>query len=145
MSRGIDNIKGNVQSPSARAWSRRSRRFTPNHWMQLIQSLSPRSLRVKVACLVWWEYFSNQVKSGREHDDTFDFCLTRWGGMEYEDIKADEPTADDLKIALVNIGYPDETAEGVCMASRRWEKKEASYDTNKTRRYHSTAGADAYR
>jgi len=74
------------------------RKRTPEQWVELLEQIKDKTLKNKVGCLVWWDYFAQRTtKNAVPHFDVY-----RNG---YEAGVNNQPDDDDLIKALDVIGY----------------------------------------
>lgn len=74
---------------------------TPIEWRKRIDQIANRTLRIQIACIVWWDYFGHRLTSHRwpELDDLID----AWHPSHNVSIKA-------LRDGLIKVGYPRDLA-----------------------------------
>lgn len=95
-------------SPEQRLWQRVSKQRTPEEWTALIDAIPCVRTRVKVACIVWWDFFG-----GRETDNAWPHLshyVRAWNPNLPEDIPL-------IVKELIQLGYP------VDAANRRMRKR----------------------
>ncbi len=90
----------------------------PGEWNAVVDSIPDFALRVRVARIIWWDYFASK-RDGNTHLD------------KYIDIR-DEPAPvdrDTMIAALVTVGYHPETARTRVSCKEYWQpKREMRYD-----------------
>lgn len=71
--------------------------ITPEEWFSRISKIEDQKVRVKVASIVWWDFFANQPADQRwPHLDEFIYKYRFLG----------DPSEDDLYRGLRSVGYP---------------------------------------
>ena len=75
-----------------------------NEWNGLVGAFNDRALQVKVASVVWWDFFSNRniTKRWEELDE---FLVDAFNP------ELPEPSVEALKNGLIAVGYPPALAE----------------------------------
>lgn len=84
------------------------RNRTPEDWMILIKKIENEPLRIRVACLVFWDFYGREQfkENTRSFLPDFGETISAWKPeMEKEISLLDE------ECALVKIGYPKRLAE----------------------------------
>ena len=77
-------------------WNRIAKAVTPEEWKAAVDSVSDPLVRVQVACIVWWDFFSNRK------------ATESWPHLdEYKAMWKVHHNADCNKVrkALFSIGY----------------------------------------
>jgi hypothetical protein len=88
-------------SAEQRLWQRVSKQRTPEEWVSRIDLINPASLRVKVACIVWWDYFGGRETERAWHQ--LDHYVRAWNPNLPEDVSL-------IVKELIQLGYPVEAA-----------------------------------
>jgi hypothetical protein len=78
-------------------WAKEAHVRTPEQWVERVRAVRGQALRIKVACIVWWDWFGQRLVSGRwAHLD--ELVNAYWVGLLVD--------PKDLERALVAVGYP---------------------------------------
>jgi len=73
----------------------------PEQWRSLIASIKSKPYRIQAACIVWWDYFSNNHKL--PHPNFFTPLMQQWDSS----VRLDP---DLLSVTLQSIGYSPASA-----------------------------------
>lgn len=77
---------------------------TCKDWMQRINRIENNRLKVKIICIVWWDYLA---------DLDIDECMEELGKVVKGNNDLKEPTSDEVRMELIRLGY------SLFMAERR--------------------------
>lgn len=75
------------------------RAVKPEVWVKAIESIKSTDLRIRVACIVWWDFFAS-----RPDWHQLDQYLTMWKSNQILDL-------DVVRNALVQVGYSARSAK----------------------------------
>lgn len=74
----------------------------PEQWRKDIAKITPLAVRVRVACVVWWDHFGGRPVSATE----------RWGQLdEWLEMKVSVVADYELAAALAQVGYSPAAAK----------------------------------
>jgi len=90
------------RSVNPNLWFRILKRKHQDHWEQVFASIDNEALRIKVACLVFWDCYWQ--------DDDDDWSIHKQLIGQYKRHMEDEYKEDELIATLHWIGYPLEIA-----------------------------------
>lgn len=94
-------------------WTAAANARQPDIWREAIDGIADMSLRVQVACIVWWDYFGSRPMNNTWPQ--LDDYKAAWKSGTKVDFKK-------VRQALCKIGYPDHIAD------RRGRKVKESSD-----------------
>ncbi len=84
-----------------REWAAAAKQLSGADWRKAVDKVKDRIVRIKAACIVWWDHFGSRPASDP------------WKDLdEYKAAWRAEQNADKRKVqaALVTIGYPEHKA-----------------------------------
>ena len=83
-------------------WFAAAKLIRPEEWRRVIDGIADSTVRIQVACLIWYDQYSTRAASDAWHD--LDGYLAAWTA----DLRADPRR---VREALIMIGYPVRLAE----------------------------------
>jgi len=78
-----------------RRWRISSKKITQDEWLEMIEKIPDRIVKIQVACIVWWDFVESWPK--------FDRYLAAWKITEV-------PVKKDVLNTLMDLGYPERIA-----------------------------------
>lgn len=93
-------------------WTKTGRNISPVEWMKRIISIENPNIRLKIANIVYWDFFADNHPECRK---LFDKIILQWDQLS-------EPTSAETLLALVRVGYPQNIAEQRVDEQKRMER-----------------------
>lgn len=79
-------------------------------WEDIVRSVAPMEVRVRVACIVWWDFLSTR----RAENTYIDYLKDRYRATDAADVPSDPIIA-----GLIAVGYPESVAKNRVIVTLR--------------------------
>jgi hypothetical protein len=83
-------------------WKETARQFPPQQWRDAIDKIEDKDVRIQVACIVWWDFFSSKICG--QDSTILDDLKDSWQLFV-------NPDPERVRLSLIALGYPEDRAQ----------------------------------